>query len=121
MVERRQHRRLAIRLPIECLPAEGSRDGALRATTANISTGGVYFEVELPADGEAPAPGSMVNVDLTIPPGDGHFPYEGRISSTAEVLRCEWLFTQANGSVHAASGRRVGVAGRFREPLKLDF
>ena len=119
MDERREHRRLPIRLPIEFGPAEGPRDTTFRAITANISTGGLYFEVEL-VDGTCPpAPHSVVDVDLTVPAGEGHFPYDGRIRSSAEVLRCETL--EANGSSSITHHRRVGVAARFCEPLQLAF
>jgi hypothetical protein len=90
----------------------------LRSVTSNISTGGLYFEAELSNGFEQPALHSLLTVELTVPPGEGHFPYEGHLKSTAEVTRCERLEPSANGS---ARGRRIGIAARFREPLKLAF
>ncbi len=91
----------------------------MRAMTRNISTGGVYFELDLTDGHAAPAEHSTLDVDLTVPPGDGHFPYEGRIRSTVEVLRCESL--PRNGGSGASAPTRLGVAARFCEPLKYEF
>lgn len=86
-----------------------------RSTTRNISTGGLYFEVDVPEAASRPEVNSLMAVELTVPPGEGYFPYEGRVRSVAEVLRCERL----DGP--EAPSRRFGVAARFREPLKLAF
>lgn len=90
----------------------------LRATTRDISTGGVYFEAEL---GNGVGPGDLagpLDVELTVPPGDGYFPYEGRVRGVIDVVRCDSITDAASGS---ASGRRVGIGGSFREPLQLAF
>jgi hypothetical protein len=116
MLERRQHRRLIIRLPMECAAADSSADGVLRANTNNISTGGLYFEVEVADAAAAPLPQSLIKVDLIVPAGQGHFPYEGRVSAAAQVLRCDPL-----DAVKVPRSRRVGIAAQFREPLRLDF
>jgi hypothetical protein len=113
MDDRRQHRRLVIRLPIECSGPESSHDGVIRANTNNISAGGVYFEVDLTDGAAVPLPQAMIDVDLTVPPGEGHFPYQGRISAAAQVLRCDPL---GDGSP-----QRLGIAARFCEPLRLEF
>ncbi len=116
-LDRRQHRRLEIRLPLECHRHVGSEDHVLRATTRNISTGGLYFETDL-SDPLLPLePQSLLSVELTIPPGEGYFPYEGRVRSVAEVLRCDALESPGGGQ----GSPRVGVAALFKEPLKLAF
>ena len=115
--EQRQHRRLEIRLPLECHRLHEGESHALRSTTRNISTGGVYFEAELSDSLPPPEATSLLSVEMTIPPGEGYFPYEGRVRGVAEVLRCEPLAATDPSS----SSRRVGVAARFREPLKLAF
>jgi hypothetical protein len=83
--------------------------------TRDISTGGICFEAELGNGFRFPAERDAIHVELTVPPGDGHFPYQGSVTSVAEVLRCERL--------GAAPGRhpRVRIAARWREPLKLAF
>jgi hypothetical protein len=115
--ERRKHRRLSIRLPMEFYPPEPGREAALRTVTRNISTGGVYFEVDLLNGMPLPQVGSVLRLELTVPPGDGHFPYEGRVSSVAQVIRTDPLAPPPA----EADGRRIGLAARFREPLKLTF
>jgi hypothetical protein len=122
-VERRKHRRLAIRLPLEYCPKGQGRERPIRAVTANISTGGVYFETDV-ANGvrhgslEAPlGDDSLLELELTIPPGEGHFPYEGRVRSVVQVVRRDDLPADAS----QGRSRRIGVAGRFHEPLKFTF
>lgn len=114
--ERRQYRRLAMRLPMEYSPAGKGEPQALRTTSSNISTGGLYFEVD-PIEGiSTPELNSLLNVSLTVPPGDGHFPYEGKVTGTAEVVRCDRL-----ASPGGEAPARIGIGVRFREPLKLAF
>lgn len=119
--ERRRHRRLAIRLPVEC--CRKGQEGVLRAVTANISTGGVYFETELmngncqTLEGCSPEGDDLLELELTIPPGEGHFPYERRVRSVLRVVRREEIPVDGGGGSHG----RVGVAGCFREPLKFGF
>ena len=106
--ERRKHRRLEIGLSLafEAVDREPSTIGT--ATTINVSTGGVYF-------GMAQAglePGCMLDVELTIPPGQGHFPYEGRITNRAEVVRVDPIDAGPNP---------WGIAAQFCQPPKLAF
>ncbi len=120
-MERRRHRRLAIRLPVEC--CRKGQEGVLRAVTANISTGGVYFETEMmngnceALEGGAPGDDDLLELELTIPPGEGHFPYERRVRSVLRIVRREELPVD----VSRGSRCRVGVAGCFHEPLKFGF
>jgi hypothetical protein len=117
--ERRQHRRLAIRLAMECRGLGWSQEMPIRTVTTNISTGGVFFEMELPNGGERPKPNELLNIALTVPPGDGHFPYQGLLTSVAEVLRCNQV-PSTNGE-HDDGPGRVGIAAQFRDALKLAF
>jgi hypothetical protein len=112
--ERRQHRRLDIRLPLECRRVDDAQGNALRTVTLNVSTGGVRFET----DAEELEPGTLLHLELTVPPGDGHWPWQGRVSAVGEVVRI--APTRANGLQDPVS-RRVTVAARFRDPLKLSF
>jgi hypothetical protein len=122
-MDRRRHRRLAIRLPVECWLRGRGREGTLRAVTANISTGGVYFEAEL-VNGHrellsenSPVEEDLLELELTIPPGEGHFPYERQVRSVVQIVRRD--------DMPAEGGRggqgRIGLAGRFNEPLKFGF
>jgi len=122
-MERRKHRRLAIRLPLECCPKGQGREQTIRAVTANISTGGVYFEAEVlngnrrSLSGESLGDKDLLELELTIPPGEGHFPYERQVRSVVQIVRREDLPADAGPEGHG----RIGVAGRFNEPLKFAF
>src|SRR5690606_12972522 len=89
--ERRQHRRLAIQLPLECHRLDGGCSPVLRSNTRDISTGGLYFEADVPEVASLPTPDTLFTIELTVPPGEGYFPYQGQIRGVAEVLRCEPL------------------------------
>jgi len=117
--ERRHHRRLDIRLPLECCPTSLGPERAVRTVTRNISTGGLYFEVDLLEDVAAPEVHSLLNIELRVPPGDGYFPYDGKVTSVAEVVRCSPTTPHEQRSPQAPT--RVGVGARFREPLTLVF
>ena len=114
--ERRQYRRLAIRLPMEYSAVDNGEHRALRTVSSNISTSGLYFEIDLIEGAPIPQLNSFLNVSLTVPPGDGYFPYEGQVTGTAEVVRCDPLEPQ-----RADAPARLGVGAKFREPLKLAF
>jgi len=77
--------------------------------TTDVGPRGVHF---LTADG-APEVGEGLAVELTIPPGVGHFPYAGKILGLATVLRC----CQAARTPSPC----WSVAVRFDRPLHLEF
>ncbi|MBP7935536.1 MAG: PilZ domain-containing protein [Phycisphaerae bacterium] len=116
--DRRLHRRLVIKLPVECRAKTDDREPVLRAVTGNISTGGVFFETELSNGTVPPAPDTMLDLRLLVPPGEGHFPYEGRVQCTARVVRSAELRASEHDGILR---RHIGVAARFCEPLRLDF
>ena len=111
--ERRQHRRLNIRLPLECCPVGGDLGSVRRTVTSNISTGGLYFETDA-TDLRA---GQDLQMELTVPPGDGYFPYYGRVTGVGKVVRVSPLSVDGGGQ----TGARAGVAAQFSENLKLSF
>jgi len=77
--------------------------------TTDVAAGGARFVLS----GPAVAVGERMELELNIPPGDGHFPRAGTVRGTATVLRCEPA---------ASTGRsRWAAAVRFDEPLTLDF
>ncbi len=107
--ERRKHRRLDITLPVVFKPADEEGTSSESTSTINISTGGVFFGT----DRGGIEPGRLLELELTIPPGQGHFPYEGRIRGKGVVVRVEPLEQDHN--------HRFGVAAQFQEPPKLAF
>ncbi len=106
--ERRKHPRLQIRLPVSYRPAESLSATFRHDYTTDIATGGVQFLLA----GEALKPGQRLEMELSVPPGEGHFPYTGRIRGNGTVVRC-----QATDPAQ----ERWAVAARFDEPLALEF
>lgn len=111
--ERRQHRRLQMHLPLEFCRASESAAGRHHTVTRDVSTGGIYFETAM----DDLRKGELLDIEMTIPPGEGHFPYQGRVSSVARVIRME----VPSGLVGRVANRRMGVGVAFRESFKLSF
>jgi hypothetical protein len=88
----------------------------VRSKTLNVSTGGLYFETLTPDL----AVGQKFDMELTIPPGDGHFPYQGRVAAAGEVRRLDQL-PPADDGEGIAQLPRWGVAAQFANNLKLSF
>jgi hypothetical protein len=110
--ERRQHRRLEIRLPLEFRAGSAGRVDIVRTITQNVSTGGLFVEL----DRADYAVGDLLDIELTLPAAEGVSAYTGRAKSRAEVIRIEHL--PASGP-HAIP--RVGVAARFLDRLQLCY
>jgi hypothetical protein len=108
--ERRKHRRIGIRLPLECTATMGDRQVTCRTVTHDISSGGLCFEAE---SDEFPLSATF-NLELGIPPGDGHSPYPGRVRGTGQVVRVEQVR-------ESGSPTRFRIAAQFNKPLKLVF
>ena len=106
-IDRRFDSRLPLRLPVELRRQREGRAHIVRTLTQNVSTGGLYFEL----DEREFQPGDRFDVEITIPPSDGVSPYEGRAHGPAEVLRV------------AETGRatRFGVAAKFLDRLRLSY
>ena len=111
--ERRKHRRLRMALPVEFRRSAELSAGPYRSVARDVSTGGIYFETML----EDLRKGELLDIELTIPPGEGHFPYQGRVSSVAAVVRTEKLVSLGL----QITNPRIGVAAAFRESFKLAF
>jgi hypothetical protein len=108
--DRRKHRRLAIRLPIECIATLDDRRYTYRTVTHDVSSTGVSFE----SDSDVFPVGTALEIELGVPPGDGHSPYPGRVRGTGQVVR-------VNRLTQAGSDPRFRVAAHFSKPLKLVF
>ncbi len=111
--ERRKYRRLQMHLPLEFRRVAESAGQQYRSVTHDVSTGGIYFETVLDNLRE----GELLDIEMTIPPGQGHFPYQGRVSSVAKVVRAN----KHAGSANAVSSLRMGIGVAFRESFKLSF
>ena len=113
--EKRAHRRLDIRLPLEYRRQDMHRTQFFRTMTINVSTGGIYFETS----DEDICPGDKLIFEVGVPPGDKQFPQEGKISTVGEVLRAKSIKNKINGKGVQLS--RYGVAAKFEQGFKLIF
>ncbi len=114
--ERRRYRRLPIQLPLICRAPDNPERIIIRSKTINVSTGGLYFETLA----DDVRPGQRIQLELTVPPGEGHFPYQGRVIADANIVRVTDLAPQskAEGLAHLP---RKGIAATFSTGLKLSF
>jgi PilZ domain len=110
--DRRTSRRLELRLPVELRMAGDDASTIVRTITRNISTGGLYLELDR-ADF---SPGDRLQVELTVPPAEGVSPYPGRATCTAEVVRCTPLAANTETRIE-----RIGVAARFLDRLRITY
>ena len=123
--ERRRHRRLALRWPIECKANLDPHRLLIRGLTDNISSGGLYLLAPNEKGNSALAEGTRLDVEFTVPPGEGHFPTEGRVRGTARVVRCEPIHASSDETQPPAADRnaptRLGIAAVFERPIQLVF
>jgi hypothetical protein len=105
--ERRQFRRLRLRL--EVAAKEGAWAGELSGVgwTSNISAGGMYMYVPT---ANAPDQGVLLSFELSIPPGHGYSSSVGTIRGTGQVVRTDQM-----------GQSQVGMALQFTQPLFLEF
>jgi hypothetical protein len=110
-IDRRDHQRLDLELPLECRCAADG-DQAIRAVTKNVSTGGLYFE----HDGPKLAAGALIDISLTLPASEGVWPYEGRVRCAARILRSTTIEGQG-----LQRGSLQGIAAQFVDRLRFSF
>ena len=117
--EQRRFRRLPIQLPAECKLERGERTYLFRTVSRNISTGGIYLELEAQPDGHPPEMADTLDLVLTVPPGDGYSPYEGQVMTTGKVVHRKDLSVDSSENEKAC--QRIGLGIRFQQPLKFTF
>ena len=110
-VERRTHRRLALRFPL-FLSAEGDFGQFVEhATSENVSAGGVYFRTgswsQMPV-------GTRVDVYIEIPNENALFGHRNQLKSIGRVVRISEEQPAARSPV---AGR--GVAIQFEKELRF--
>jgi hypothetical protein len=111
--EKRKYKRLPIKLDLSYRRVDSTAKKSQTGCTVNVSPCGLYFETAA----DIFKPGSLLKVELSIPPTTGLLESGGSISGLGKVLR-----------VHTISGPhtdtklpfvRSGVALEFCRPLKL--
>ncbi len=111
--EKRKYKRLGAKFDISCREVGSAAERAHTGCTVNVGPGGLYFETESAAF----KPGSLVEVELSIPPRRGLLEFGGKISGFARVLRADNIFESAGGT--NLSSEIFGIAVQFCRPPKL--
>jgi len=112
--ERRAHRRMEIRLPVACRRRSSQGPQVVRSVTRNISSGGLYVEVDTPGL----QVGDRLQMELTVPPAEGVSPYEGRASCRVQVARVDHIERHRTGRP-ARPG--FGIAAQFLDRLRFSY
>ncbi|UCC97458.1 MAG: PilZ domain-containing protein [Phycisphaerales bacterium] len=110
--ERRKDRRLRARFGVSCHAVGSTADKPCDGRTVNVSSGGLYFETTGTFE-----PGSLLRVELSIPPTPGLLEFGGRIAGFARVLRAHSIGGSLPGE--ESSSERYGVAVQFCRPPRL--
>ena len=103
--EKRRHRRLGTDYYISCRKVGSTDNKAYDGITINVSPGGLYFKT----DTDTFERGSLLKVELSIPPTSGLLEFGGKIAGFAKVLRTD------------STACRFGVALQFCQSPKLDI
>ncbi len=111
--EKRKYKRLGAKFDISCREVGSAAERAYIGCTVNVSPGGLYFETESATF----KPGSLLEVELSIPPRRGLLEFGGRISGFARVLRTDNIYESAGGT--NLSSEIFGVAVQFCRSPKL--
>jgi hypothetical protein len=109
--ERRKYKRLGAKFDISCREVGSATERAHAGCTINVGTGGLYFETK----DVSFKPGSLLEVELSIPPKRGLLEFGGRISGFARVLRTDSI--SAEGT--ALTSGKHGVAVQFCRSPRL--
>ncbi|MCP4250908.1 MAG: PilZ domain-containing protein [bacterium] len=114
--ERRAHPRAQIELSVGCCLSDAPGVVVCRGLSRDVSSGGLYFRT----NSEALITDALVDVELAVPPGAGHFSYPGTVRGTGKVMRLDDL-PPASGGGDESEQSRFGVAAKFHQPLALAF
>lgn len=112
-LEKREFKRLPLSLDISCLKVGATPDKFHTGCTVNVSPGGLFFETT----NDSIESGSLLKVELSIPPTAGLLRFGGKISAFAKVLRTSDLSHSCTEMDIFSS--KYGVALQFCQSPKL--
>jgi hypothetical protein len=113
--ERRKHRRLNVRLPLEYRREGSIRGGMNRTVTVNVSTGGVYFETV----SDELHPGDKLQMEMGVPEGEERFPQHSKIRTGGQVVRIHSIENEPYSE--GVEYPRYGVGVLFQQGFRLTF
>jgi len=111
--EKRKYKRLPIKLDLSYRKVDSTAKKSHTGCTVNVSPCGLYFETAA----DIFKPGSLLKVELSIPPTTGLLESGGSISGLGKVLRAHTISGSRTDT--KLSSVRSGVALEFCRPLKL--
>jgi len=112
--DKRKYKRLPIKLDLTYQEADSSKKKSRVGFTMNVSPGGLCFETAA----DVFKPGSLLKVELFIPPTSGLLEFGGRMSGLGKVLRVHTIGgSRTNTEMPSV---RSSVALEFCRPLKLS-
>jgi len=111
--ERRKFKRSSVKLALSFHKVGRATQRSHKGYTLNVSPGGLYFRTPV----SELKPGSLLRVELSVPPTPGVLELGGKISGFARVLRTEDVGA-SDVSAESPSGSH-GVALAFCQRPKL--
>ncbi|NIP23101.1 MAG: hypothetical protein GWN67_05555 [Phycisphaerae bacterium] len=110
---KRKYKRLPIKLDLSYVEADSTIKKSNTGSTVNVGSGGLYFET----GADVFKPGSLLKVELSIPPTSGLLEFGGSMSGLGRILRIDTISGSCTGTEMPSA--RSGVALEFCQPLKL--
>ena len=110
---KRKYKRLPIKLDLLYRKVDSPTKKSHAGSTVNVGPDGLYFET----GADVFKPGSLLKVELSIPPTSGLLEFGGRMSGLGRVLRVHTIRDSCTGSEPPYV--RSGVALEFCLPFKL--
>ncbi len=113
--DKRKYKRSTIKLDLSYRKVDSTAKQSHTGCTVNVSPGGLYFETAA----DVFKLGSLLKVDLSIPPTSGLLEFGGSISGLGKVLRAHTISDSRTDT--KLPFVRSGVALEFCQPLKLSM
>jgi hypothetical protein len=112
---KRKYKRLPIKLGLSYRKVDSPTKKSHAGCTVNVSPGGLYFETA----GDVFKLGSLLKVELSIPPTSGLLEFGGSMSGLGRILRVDTIGGSRTDT--ELPSVRSGVALEFYRPLKLSM
>ncbi len=113
-VDKRKHRRLSIRLPIEYFNQESSKSFSGHSHTIDVCTGGVFFETT----DDAISTGDLLSIEISMATENKRFPQNSKILTNAKIVRSTQI--APTKKTDNPTLERYGIAAQFTSDFKLS-
>ena len=113
--DKRKYKRLPIKLDLLYRKVDSPTKESHAGCTVDVSPGGLYFETEAAVF----KLGSLLKVELSIPPTSGLLEFGGSMSGLGRILRIHTVSVSRKNTDLSSVGS--GVALEFCQPFKLSI